>query len=268
MEKAIPCIWMCLLMCSPIFVSCGDDEPAPNSNEINNDDGNKEDENKDDEQKSNTDKKDNAPKGAKAIDLGLPSGTLWANMNVGANTPEGYGSYFAWGETSPKSRYLWNNYKWCKGNYDELTKYCPEGDYGTIDTRKRLTLEDDAAYVNWGGTWHMPTVEQFKELRTKCDWIWTTQNNIEGCRVEGINGNSIFLPAAGFCGTYLDYLDGDYVEVYKDKYRLGLVGFYWTNTVCTDLSYCAELVYFSSDEIDDNGYSRCDGLSVRSVCNP
>lgn len=93
------------------------------------------------------------------VDLGLPSGTLWATMNIGASSPTGFGSYFAWGETSTKSSYTWNNY--ALGTEDNLTKY------NATDGKTRLELSDDAAHVLWGGDWHIPTIDQWREL---CSW--------------------------------------------------------------------------------------------------
>ena len=114
------------------------------------------------------------------VDLGLTSGTLWATMNVGANSPEEYGDYFAWGETSPKEVYNWSTYKWCKGSYKTMTKYCTSSSYGTVDDKTELELEDDAAHVNWGAAWRMPTKEQQDELRNSCTWTWTKKNNVNG----------------------------------------------------------------------------------------
>ena len=150
-----------------------------------------------------------------AVDLGLPSGTLWADRNVGADSPEAYGDYFAWGEIEPKTIYGWSNYKWCNGSYDTLTKYCTYSSDGTVDNKTTLDLEDDAAYVNMGSEWRMPTITEQQELIDNCTWTWTTQNGVNGYKVTGNNGNSIFLPAAGFrSGTDLDLAgyDGEYSE--------------------------------------------------------
>ena len=87
----------------------------------------------------------NIPEGA--VDLGLPSGTLWADRNIGADSPEGYGDYFAWGETRPKSTYSWSTYKYCKGSYDTMTKYCTDSSRGTVDNKTVLEAADDAAIV-------------------------------------------------------------------------------------------------------------------------
>lgn len=153
------------------------------------------------------------------VDLGLPSGTKWATTNVGASTPEGYGNYYAWGETSTKSSYTWSNYKWCRGTYNTLTKYGylynfvgTIVDYGVIDNKKVLELSDDAARANWGGSWRMPTVEQLEELGngSYCLWTKTTLNGVDGYVITSkVNGNSIFLPAAGSKGDDLAGLTSD-----------------------------------------------------------
>ena len=128
------------------------------------------------------------------VDLGLPSGLLWATYNVGADKPEDYGDYFAWGETEVKSAYNWNTYKWYNGDWDILTKYCISSSYGTVDNKTVLDIEDDAAYVNWGEGWCMPTCEEVQGLKNTCTWTWTTQGGKDGYRVTGRNGNSVFLP--------------------------------------------------------------------------
>ena len=186
------------------------------------------------------------------VDLGLPSGTLWATCNVGANAPEEYGDYFAWGETEPKDVYSWSNYKWCNGSHNTLTKYCTESDYGTVDNKVELDPEDDAAYVNWGENWRMPTLDQQTELRTECTWTWTTQNGVNGYLVTGPNGNSLFLPAAG----------GLYAWLYDE----GSWGYYWSHTLYCTLPYGAYGVSFSSDDVGwDFRYA---GHSVRPVRMP
>ncbi len=138
--------------------------------------------------------------GHEYVDLGLPSGTLWATCNVGATSPEKYGNYYAWGETEPKKDYSWDTYKYgtynYNGDYSKLTKY-----NGT-DGRTTLEADDDAATANWGGTWRTPTNAEWEELAYKCEWKWTDNYNattgVAGYFVIGSNGNSIFLPAAGY----------------------------------------------------------------------
>lgn len=144
-----------------------------------------------------------APKGVKAVDLGLPSGTLWANMNVGATTEEGSGYSYAWGETEPQSSRtnIANTYKWWNVGPYNLTKYCTNSEYGYngfTDNKTELDPEDDAAYMNWGKQWRMPTHEQWIELKSRCFWTLTEINNVECYKVEAPNGNYIFLRS----GTY------------------------------------------------------------------
>ncbi|MBQ3576658.1 MAG: hypothetical protein IJA28_04490, partial [Coprobacter sp.] len=139
--------------------------------------------------------------GHEYIDLGLPSGIKWATCNVGATTPEEYGDYFAWGETEPKDFYNWNTYKHCveNGDYYSVNSYCPNSDIGVEDNRTILDAEDDAASANWGGSWRMPTKKEQEELLNNCIWSPPSQNGKSGYKIiSKINGNSIFLPAAGF----------------------------------------------------------------------
>lgn len=153
--------------------------------------------------------------GHSCVDLGLPSGTLWATCNVGADTPEGFGDHFAWGEIEPKDNYGWTTYKWCNGSENTLTKYCSNRSYGTVDNKTELDPEDDVAYVKWGPSWRMPTREQMVELRTYCTWVWKIQNSdtnsafdTYGILLTGPNGNTMFLPAAGFhYGTWYEQLN-------------------------------------------------------------
>lgn len=182
------------------------------------------------------------------VDLGLS--VKWATCNVGANKPEEPGDYFAWGETKPKDYYDWSNYKWCKGYSDYLTKYCDKSSYAYsssyVDNIYVLQLSDDAARANWGGNWRMPLKAELDELISACTWTQTTQNGISGYEVTGKNGNSIFLPKAG------------YKSEGSLKY-LGEYGDYWSSTVAT--SYAYHLVYESIGTM-----SRCRGLTVRPVC--
>ena len=188
----------------------------------------------------------------KYVDLGLPSGTLWADRNVGADSPEAYGDYFAWGETSTKSTYNWSTYKLCKGDYDTMTKYCTKSSYGTVDNKTVLDLEDDAAYVNMGKEWRMPTHDELNELRTKCTWRWTTQNGKKGYKVTGPNGNSIFLPAAGY------RYDSDLSDA-------GSIGYYWSASLNAGLPLNAWFLYFYSSDYGTDYLSRIYGFTVRAV---
>lgn len=148
-----------------------------------------------------------APANVVAVDLGLPSGLKWANMNIGANKPEGYGNYYAWGETTTKSVYSHSNIK-----YDwELT--ASNTKYNKNDGKTILEAADDAATVNWGSPWRMPTLEDMQELVDNCTWEVTNLNSVPGYKVTGKNGNTIFFPAAGHyndetnskVGTHCDY---------------------------------------------------------------
>ena len=138
------------------------------------------------------------------VDLGLS--VKWASVNIGANKPEEYGDYFAWGETEPKKKYDYSTYKWLQGKYYTLSKYNTDYDYGNvIDNKIVLDKEDDAAVANWGGSWRMPTLTECIELNENCVWTPITQNGVKGYQIKSKkNGNSIFLPAAG------NYSQGSY----------------------------------------------------------
>lgn len=135
------------------------------------------------------------------VDLGLPSGTKWATCNVGAESPEEYGSYYAWGETEPKENYSWSTYKY-NDEYDNvyMTKYSTHMYWGVVDNKTELEAMDDAATVNWGSNWQMPTKDQLIEL-IKSSYIErenARQNGVDGKLIISCsNGNSIFLPYAG-----------------------------------------------------------------------
>ena len=166
-----------------------------------------------------------------AVDLGLS--VKWACCNVGASVPEGYGGYYAWGETEEKSSYDWSTYKWCDGSYDTQTKYCTASDYGIVDNKTVLDSWDDVAHVKWGGGWRMPTYEEIEELVDKCTWQGTSVNGVKGQKVTGPNGNSIFLPAAGRRhGT--------------EVLGRGSNGYYWSGTVGGVNSYVACCLVFGS----------------------
>ncbi|MBR2475037.1 MAG: hypothetical protein IKB57_00655 [Bacteroidaceae bacterium] len=139
--------------------------------------------------------------GHEYVDLGLS--VKWAACNIGATIPEEYGDYFAWGEISTKRYYYWDNYKYCNGTNNSLTKYCSKtnfGEFAFVDNKTTLDLSDDAARVNWGGSWRMPTAEEQEELMNEenCTWTWTSKNGVNGFKITSKkNGKFIFLPAAG-----------------------------------------------------------------------
>ena len=187
------------------------------------------------------------------VDLGLPSGTLWATCNVGANVPEEYGYYLAWGETEPKEEYDWTTYKWCNGSKSTLTKYCSYSDFGYngyTDDKTELDPEDDAAYVHWGSSWRMPTYSQLIELYDNCTKTWTTMNGVNGSLLTGPNGNTIFLPAAGT--RHDGILGGE-----------GLAADYWSRTHGNGAG--AYLMCIFSDDVSWFNYERYYGFTVRPV---
>ena len=159
------------------------------------------------------------------VDLGLPSGVKWATFNVGATQPEEYGDYFAWGETEPKEL------------YDESTY---------------SETEEDAATANWGSEWRMPTQAEQDELRTECSWTWMTKNDVNGYKVVGPNGNSIFLPAAGYCSG-------------SSLYNVGHKGFYWASSLYTGNTSYAYYLSFTYNDVSRYSNDRCYGQSVRPV---
>ena len=168
------------------------------------------------------------------VDLGLS--VKWATCNVGANAPEEYGDYFAWGETSPKESYTDDN---C------LT-------YGVSMTDISGNPQYDAATANWGGTWRMPTYSEQNELLNNCTWEWTTLNDVYGSKITGPNGNSIFLPAAGF-------RDG------TSSYYVGSSGNYWSSTPEEDCDDTACVLFLDSGGYCWGWYNRFIGRSVRPV---
>ena len=170
------------------------------------------------------------------VDLGLPSGLKWATCNVGATSPEGYGNYYAWGETTTKASYDQSN---------SVTYGQQISDFSGNSTY-------DAARANWGSTWRMPTKAEMEELKNICTWTWTTKNGVNGYEVTGSNGNSIFLPAAGYCIGW-------------SRYYVGEDGHCWSST--PDESYtgnACSLVFYSGFR-DVYWNSRYYGLTVRPV---
>ena len=189
--------------------------------------------------------------GHECVDLGLS--VKWATCNVGANSPEEYGDYYAWGETSTKSEYSWETYKWCRGSGTSLTKYCSNSSLGSVDYKSVLDKSDDVAYVRWGNKWRMPTFEEVNELYDKCHWENATCNGINGQLVTGPNGNSIFLPYSGYYYTAAGGLVG-----------CGESASYWSSTIRKpgDSDYNAS--YHNLTSCKGNGF-RCRGYTVRPV---
>lgn len=212
------------------------------------------------------------------VDLGLS--VKWATMNVGANAPEEYGDYFAWGETEPlyeagwaqenpqahwkdgkEGGYAWSSYIYCNGAISTLTKYNKDSSYGYngfTDNKTILEPEDDAAHVNWGGDWRMPTKAEQVELLNNCTWTWTTLHGHNGYKVQskktGYTDKWIFLPAAG------SRINGDLNSV-------GDYASYWASSINPDIPYYPCYLYFNSYSHSWGcNNDRCDGRSVRPVC--
>lgn len=193
------------------------------------------------------------------VDLGLPSGTLWATCNIGAVNPEDYGDYFAWGETigynGGKTAFNWSTYKYCSGSSTTIWKYCTDSSSGTVDNKKELEPADDAATVNWGSDWQMPSLDQLKELinSSYTTTEWTTINGVRGRKITSkSNLKSIFLPAAG----------------YRDDTSLssaGSDGNYWSRSLNAGYSTRGYRLYFNSSNIGTINDGRCYGRSVRPV---
>ena len=180
--------------------------------------------------------------GHKFVDLGLPSGLLWADSNVGASSPTDDGGYFAWGEIESKDSYLNYNYKWGECS-DSLSKY------NQYDNKTILDTEDDVATVKWGIGCRLPSSSEFDELRNECDWLWLGN----GYHVTGPNGNTIFLPASGY-----------FYE--KELKAYGTEGNYWSRSL-SSLDYCALYTRFGLGYIANSFTSVFYGFSVRPVAN-
>lgn len=199
------------------------------------------------------------------VDLGLS--VKWAKCNVGADSVHHYGNYYAWGEVEPKEVYSWSTYKFMDSSINDkkgITKYTvADGQTEAVwydseenfigDNKTILDKEDDAAAVNMGGSWRMPTSAEQDELRTKCTWTWTTLNGVNGYNIVGSNGNSIFLPAAGYRSN-------------NSSPSVGDSGFYWSSSLYKyHYSHIADVLNFYSDSMIWNYFDRYYGQSVRGV---
>lgn len=198
--------------------------------------------------------------GFEFVDLGLPSGTLWSTCNVGASNPSDFGLYFQWGDVQgytaeqvgTKKRFAndFSDYKWHLSgddfDNDNFTKYKTEGDV--------LELEDDAAHVNMGGSWHMPSPEQIQELIDNTTNKWTILDRIRGVEFTSKkdSSKSIFIPAAGFAwnGLVVD---------------TGNCGILWASELSINTIYYGKYLYFNSENAKLSNGFRNDGLSVRGV---
>ena len=197
----------------------------------------------------------------KAVDLGLS--VLWADMNLGATKPGEMGHYFTWGDAEPivldsvdlGNRRGWYNYRWCKGSEKTLRKYNTKEESGTVDNITVVSNDDDAATMLWKEGWRMPSKEEMDELLTKCKWEWAVQDFVQGYKVTGPNGKSIFLPAAGCLN-------------YQGKYGLYEKGYYWTSDVNEDTPKECYYLYFGKEKQGTYSQDRYAGRCIRAVIEP
>lgn len=189
------------------------------------------------------------------VDLGLPSGILWATCNVGASTPEGNGSYFAWGETITKSSYGFDNYKYGyedNDGYFHLNKYNTHSEYGLVDNLSILQAIDDAATAKWGSGWRTPSNAEWEELCSHTSITLTAQNGVKGFCFTASNGGSIFLPAVGYY-TFSE------LNVYGRTCR------YWTNQLSASEPVRAGTFFSVNENYKLSELGRGFGCPVRAV---
>lgn len=188
---------------------------------------------------------------AEAVDLGLPSGTLWASCNIGATNPEEFGDYYSWGETEPKASYKLEEYRHFKPGQENVMAIRR----AFADLGKDIAgTQYDVAHVKWGEEWQMPSLGQFQELEQNCVWEWTSMNEVAGYKVTSkTNGNSIFLPAAGSKAS-------------QRTSNIGVYGLYWSSTIAYDgpSGGCNLLIQKGSDRRRQTS-SRALGYTVRAV---
>lgn len=188
---------------------------------------------KEEEKRPSTSLTDTSPSGVMAIDLALPSGTKWASCNLGAIKPEEYGGYFAWGEVSEKAVYDWSTYTHCDGTIESCR------DIGS----NICGTQYDVAHLRWGSRWQMPTSEQIKELIENCRYEWIQVNGVNGGRFTGPNGNSIFLPAAGYRDNSSIINASGYVDVgYFAEYLSGS-----RNSPFIEYAFCLQLSNYGAE---------------------
>ena len=221
------------------FVSCSDDKEKTSSNG------------------GSSVYKSGIENGHEYVDLGLPSGTLWATCNVGAATPQDYGNHYAWGEVEPKDNYDWRTYKY--GRETKLTKYCFDSEYGKdgfTDSKETLDLEDDAAYMNWGGNWRMPTHKQQLELSLKCYWLWT--DNYNGSNAKGFivykakTASDALLPVNGTPSSSYSLSDAHiFLPVKAHSYDYS--GYYWSSSLDGTSNPHPDKAFALRLECSDNG---------------
>lgn len=180
------------------------------------------------------------------VDLGLS--VRWADRNVGSANRSDPGTLFAWGAVEPVPYYDWAHYPHCNGNFNDLTKYNLDQNLGTVDGLASLAPEDDAARVNMGGDWRMPTDGEWVELMEKCDWTIERR----GVRVRSrVNGAELFLP-------FIGAKSGG--EIYASS-----IGYYWTSSLCKSSCWSAVAVSFYGKTVERPLYGRYLGCAVRGV---
>ena len=200
-----------------------------------------------------------APDSVEAVDMGLPSGTKWANMNVGAEKPEDYGLYFAWAETrgyptDTQRKFNIASYKWYDQDSDLFIKYCAEGAVGKTDTIRSVEIADDPARANWGEPWQLPAFDDILEFVENTTREWTSINGVEGYTFTSkLNGNSIFVPASGCMGP-------------GGISNQGVYGYYWSLSLYPSDSGCARGFFFTKELARTSGSTRFLGRTVRPVC--
>lgn len=202
----------------------------------------------------------NKENGHEYVDLGLS--VKWATCNVGASTPEDYGNFYAWGETKTKQSFTTKNYafrtggSWAKNI--RLSKYNTNPERGPVDGKVKLALSDDAASVNWGGRWRIPTKDEVEELFLRCRWVKSEMNGVQGFRVTGPKGNSIFVPATGMMSEKKIIGQGERACI-------------WSSSLCADYTdylyscagaYC--LIVYDSENRQDN-MDRQNGMMIRPL---
>ena len=179
-----------------------------------------------------------------AVDLGLS--VKWATFNVGATKPEEKGEYFAWGETEPKATYLWANYEHCQGTEQTLIKYCATDDITTLE------VANDAATVNWGNDWRMPTKEEWNELLTECNWELCDENGVSYYKVTSeTTNNSIFLPMTGY-RTWINFLSSNQF-------------YYWSSNLSSDDVEAGKCIHYESNKVEIKTLKRFNACPVRPV---
>ena len=182
------------------------------------------------------------------VDLGLS--VKWAECNLGSDTPEDCGGYYAWGETETKDEYDWVTLKYCNhwksGSFSKYKEVRNQLDYS------KLEWLDDAATVAWGSEWRTPTKEEWEELYKKCIWTWVSNDDVAGYKVTGSTGKSIFLPASGYKENRLLRNKNTY-------------GNYWSASLDVNEIWYAHFMCFSSRTIGVSSSSRFGGFSIRPV---